>query len=155
MEHGTRNGTRNFMLKSSSYSPELFSTIVRIEWSSISHCTLHCIVCDFRGKRPYIPVRNRRKYVLFVVRWAGKALAQKILHTELDHSDFMILVGVSDSSTYGGVGLTSWQAPPTWQVYLILFHGCTAGMCSICVCCIVCSHCCGCETTRLVKPLVL
>lgn len=57
---------------------------------------------------------------LLVCRWAGKSLSQKILHTELDHSDFMILVGVSDSSTYGGKGEPSWVAPLTWQVCIVL-----------------------------------
>jgi hypothetical protein len=67
---------------------------------------------------PSVRQKTRR---FFAIRWAGKALAQKILITELDHSDFMMLVGVSDSSTYGGVGLTSWQAPPTWQVCFSVF----------------------------------
>ena len=53
-------------------------------------------------------------------RWAGKSIAQKILHTELDHSDFLILVGVSDSSTYGGAGEPSWMAPTAWQVCSML-----------------------------------
>jgi hypothetical protein len=33
-----------------------------------------------------------------------------------DDSEFLLLVGVADSSTYGGSGEPSWDAPPAWQV---------------------------------------
>lgn len=77
------------------------------------------IDCQYRWNIPVSAAVARKcemKMHAFWYRWAGKSIAQKILHTELDHSDFMILVGVADSSTYGGAGDPSWLAPQAWQV---------------------------------------
>lgn len=38
-----------------------------------------------------------------------------LVKTRADHSDFAMILGVADSSTYDGRGLPSWLSPDEWQ----------------------------------------
>lgn len=48
-------------------------------------------------------------------RYEASVLANAIMVTRADNSDFKMLIGVADSSTYGSDGFPSWNTPPAYQ----------------------------------------
>eukprot|EP00892_Ulva_mutabilis_P000083 jgi/Ulvmu1/10075/UM006_0022.1 len=49
------------------------------------------------------------------LRYEAAVLANAIMVTRADNSDFKMLIGVADSSTYGDDGFPSWGTPPEYQ----------------------------------------
>ena len=50
-----------------------------------------------------------------VCRYMGETLSNSMVVTRADNSDFKMLIGVADSSTYGDIPYTSWDAPPSYS----------------------------------------
>ena len=45
----------------------------------------------------------------------AKSLASTVLKSREDGSDFALLLGVADSTTYGAAAPPSWATPPSYQ----------------------------------------
>ena len=45
----------------------------------------------------------------------ANSISAALVKTTPDHSDFAMLLGVADSSTYNGKGWPSWLSPPSFQ----------------------------------------
>lgn len=53
--------------------------------------------------------------IVLPCRYEASVLANAIMVTRADNSDFKMLIGVADSSTYGSEGFPSWNTPPAYQ----------------------------------------
>ena len=52
---------------------------------------------------------------MFACRYMAKSLASTVLKSREDGSDFALLLGVADSTTYGAAAPPSWATPPSYQ----------------------------------------
>eukprot|EP00892_Ulva_mutabilis_P000076 jgi/Ulvmu1/10069/UM006_0016.1 len=59
--------------------------------------------------------RTLEDLVFRQLRYLGATLSNSIVKTTADGSEFVMLVGVSDSSTYGAIPFTSWESPPDYS----------------------------------------
>eukprot|EP00892_Ulva_mutabilis_P000075 jgi/Ulvmu1/10068/UM006_0015.1 len=58
---------------------------------------------------------NLKELLLRQIRYLGATLSNSLVVTSADNSKFSMLVGVADSTTYGGTPYVSWATPPSYQ----------------------------------------
>eukprot|EP00892_Ulva_mutabilis_P000071 jgi/Ulvmu1/10064/UM006_0011.1 len=56
-----------------------------------------------------------KELLLRQIRYLAATLSNSMVVTRADNSDFVMLIGVADSSTYGAEAYTSWNAPPAYS----------------------------------------